>query len=384
MKKNLREQKKIIRFSLILSLMLICSNTGWSQTVLTETFGSTATDPYTGEYTVSGGGSVSTVTNGDNTYLNITSVAGTTTPIRSALAGALPVQLNTVLTDNTNLITWSVNLKTNRLGTNAATSYAENKYFMAVVLCASNNGIIGSIPATASDGYAIMYQKNSVNTSTAGISLIKFHNGIGNTSTLVDAQELCTASRLIQSVPLTTVPNSSLFASLSVQVIYNPNTDTWELLYRENNTPTITDPIVDSASSTGNYISAGSIIDADYTTNTTPMVVYGFVSGTQTNDAYKYQYDDFKIQLSPVLGVAKMNSSKFNAYPNPVTDGKLYISSDNNSEKKVAIFTVLGQKVLDAKTKNNSEINVSQLAKGAYILTVTEDGKSDSKKLIIQ
>jgi hypothetical protein len=84
------------------------------------------------------------------------------------------------------------------------------------------------------------------------------------------------------------------------------------------------------------------------------------------------------------LGVAKMDVLKFSVYPNPVTDGKLYISSDNISEKQVAIYSVLGQKVLQAKTANNTEINVSQLAKGAYILNISEGGKSDSKKLIIK
>lgn len=88
--------------------------------------------------------------------------------------------------------------------------------------------------------------------------------------------------------------------------------------------------------------------------------------------------------LGSTLGVAKMDVSKFAVYPNPVTNGKLYISSDNSSEKHVAIFSVLGQKVLETKTANNVEINVSQLAKGAYILNVTEDGKSENKKLIIK
>ena len=86
----------------------------------------------------------------------------------------------------------------------------------------------------------------------------------------------------------------------------------------------------------------------------------------------------------PDLKVAKMDVSKFAVYPNPVTDGKLYISSDNNGEKQVAIFSVLGQKVFETKTANNTEINVSQLAKGAYILNITEDGKSENKKLMIK
>jgi hypothetical protein len=84
------------------------------------------------------------------------------------------------------------------------------------------------------------------------------------------------------------------------------------------------------------------------------------------------------------LGVAKLNVSKLAVYPNPVTNGKLYISSDNSIQKQVAIYSLLGQKVLETRAANNAEINVSKLAKGTYILNVTENGKSESKKLIIK
>jgi hypothetical protein len=84
------------------------------------------------------------------------------------------------------------------------------------------------------------------------------------------------------------------------------------------------------------------------------------------------------------LSVSKIDVSKFSAYPNPVTNGKLYISSANSSEKQVSIYSILGQKVLDARAHNNSEINVSPLAKGTYILKISENGVSDTKKLIIE
>ena len=84
------------------------------------------------------------------------------------------------------------------------------------------------------------------------------------------------------------------------------------------------------------------------------------------------------------LGVAKMNLTSLKVYPNPVTNGKLYISSANAVEKQVAIYSILGQKVLETKTTNNAEINVSKLAKGAYILKISEEGVSNTKKLIIQ
>jgi hypothetical protein len=86
------------------------------------------------------------------------------------------------------------------------------------------------------------------------------------------------------------------------------------------------------------------------------------------------------------LGVKPLEiTSKFAAYPNPVRDGKLYISSSNANEKQVSIYSILGQKVIDVKTNNNtSEINVSKLSKGNYILRISEAGKSEAKKLIIQ
>ena len=86
------------------------------------------------------------------------------------------------------------------------------------------------------------------------------------------------------------------------------------------------------------------------------------------------------------LGLTQQVASKSQCtvYPNPVSNGKLYISSPSSSQKQVAIYSILGQKVLEAKTTNNAEINVSKLAKGNYILKITEDGKSEAKKLIVQ
>jgi hypothetical protein len=99
-------------------------------------------------------------------------------------------------------------------------------------------------------------------------------------------------------------------------------------------------------------------------------------------------FGSFRIGESDgTLGLSSQvaSKSKCTVYPNPVKDGKLYISSSNASEKQVSIYSILGQKVVDVKTNNNtSEINVSKLSKGNYILRITEDGKSEAKKLIIQ
>lgn len=83
------------------------------------------------------------------------------------------------------------------------------------------------------------------------------------------------------------------------------------------------------------------------------------------------------------LGLSKSEISELKVYPNPVSNGKLFISSANSGEKKVAIYSILGEQVFQTKT-SSEPINVSNLGKGGYILKITEDGKSETKKLIIE
>lgn len=70
-------------------------------------------------------------------------------------------------------------------------------------------------------------------------------------------------------------------------------------------------------------------------------------------------------------------------YPNPVTDGNLYIKSLKNSEKHVKIFDVLGKNILSRKMLSYV-LNVSDLKPGVYILKVTENDKTATRKLVIK
>lgn len=83
------------------------------------------------------------------------------------------------------------------------------------------------------------------------------------------------------------------------------------------------------------------------------------------------------------LSLKQNTISGLNIYPNPVTKGTLYITSNSASLKSVAIYDVLGKQVLNAKTSNNA-VNVANLKSGVYIVKITEDGKSATKKLIIE
>jgi hypothetical protein len=70
-------------------------------------------------------------------------------------------------------------------------------------------------------------------------------------------------------------------------------------------------------------------------------------------------------------------------YPNPVTTVKVYISSKNDLEKEIVIFDVLGKKVLQTKI-DSKELNISNLLPGVYIIKITEEEATSSRKLIVR
>ena len=313
MKKQLLKQKTLSQFFYSLTFTLLCANVGSAQTILTETFGTSELPVtfYTGgtsvpavDYTespqVAPLGYVSTVfsTSPDACLL----FKSTGTAARVNLTAPLPTSptgLNSVLTNNTKLVTWTVNMKSSRLSTNqfsATTGFPEAKYFSATVLCASSNKVIGEAgTGNGTDGYAVIVQKSSADAARVSIGLIKFNNGIGAPAT--DGSVL---TRLIES-PLLVNPNPlaapilALSATnpnnLSIKVTYNPNLDIWELFYREDPGTAFADP------STGAYTKAGaSVADAF----STPMTHFGFAAGLQTSTSTGniYQFDNFKIALS--------------------------------------------------------------------------------------
>ncbi|PWL40231.1 T9SS C-terminal target domain-containing protein [Flagellimonas aquimarina] len=73
----------------------------------------------------------------------------------------------------------------------------------------------------------------------------------------------------------------------------------------------------------------------------------------------------------------------FKLYPNPVTQGKIYIETTKNAPKQILIFDVLGTQVLQT-TIIGRELNLSSLDKGVYILRVFENNRVATRKLIIK
>ncbi|CAN1515767.1 Secretion system C-terminal sorting domain [Flavobacteriaceae bacterium] len=326
MKKSLLNNKSL---NYAFLLFLLCANSIYSQTVFEETFGTTAVPAasnYSGgtstpsvSYTTNVTGYTSIATDANNTgLLNFTS---TGTAKRVSVAGALPTGtgLNGVLHSNTNLITWTFNMKASRLSTNTFSSssgYPENKYFSAVVLCATNSSLLSNSP-TPGTGYAVTVQK-STNNGTSGkasINLIKFSNGIGDV-----AIESSVVTRLIESPELAQIPTSVTTSNnLSIKITYNPTIDVWELFYRED--PILPTPIGFVDPTSGTLSLGGSATDVP---TLTAMTHFGYAVGLQANTgaSNSYQFDNFKIGLStPPAYTAPPTTEKrqaFNSTPTPI------------------------------------------------------------------
>lgn len=84
------------------------------------------------------------------------------------------------------------------------------------------------------------------------------------------------------------------------------------------------------------------------------------------------------------LAVSENAISGLQVYPNPVTKGNLYVSSNSNEVKTVAVYDVLGKQVVKATTTSNEAINVSNLNAGVYIVKITEAGKTATRKLVVE
>lgn len=95
-------------------------------------------------------------------------------------------------------------------------------------------------------------------------------------------------------------------------------------------------------------------------------------------------FDELNIatDVTSLLTVKQNNITGLEVYPNPVTNGMLYINTAANLEKNVVIYDVLGKQVLSTTTSN--AVNVASLKSGVYVLSITEAGKTATSKLVIK
>lgn len=111
----------------------------------------------------------------------------------------------------------------------------------------------------------------------------------------------------------------------------------------------------------------------------------GFILRQDNNATPTMVIDELTVATTTtqLLSVRQNEIAGLSVYPNPVTRGVLFINTQANAEKNVAIYDILGKQVLNTTTASN-EINVASLKSGAYILKITEAGKTATSKLMVK
>ena len=84
-----------------------------------------------------------------------------------------------------------------------------------------------------------------------------------------------------------------------------------------------------------------------------------------------------------------LETKSFNAidglkmYPNPLTGNTLNFSSNANAAMTVQVYDVLGKEVVKGNVTNNT-FNTGNLRAGIYIVKITEEGKTATRKLVVK
>ena len=138
------------------------------------------------------------------------------------------------------------------------------------------------------------------------------------------------------------------------------------------------------ATTTGQNGSTITLSGPSFTGLTTP-VTFRFYGWNAEAAGGTFSIDDVAISGE----VTTLSSSSFNAidgltmYPNPLKGNTLYLTSTANAEMSVQIFDIVGKEVVKSNVMNNT-VNVSGLNAGVYIVKITEEGKTATRKLVIQ
>lgn len=117
---------------------------------------------------------------------------------------------------------------------------------------------------------------------------------------------------------------------------------------------------------------------------TTPVDLFAIASEFNGTPQFFPFYDFVNNPPPALLSVNDftLTQNALRIYPNPVSGGVVNIVSANNFDKQVEVYDLLGKRVLQA-SGIRSEMNVSGLRSGVYLLKITEDGQTQTRKLVV-
>ncbi|GGW55106.1 putative secreted protein (Por secretion system target) [Winogradskyella epiphytica] len=87
--------------------------------------------------------------------------------------------------------------------------------------------------------------------------------------------------------------------------------------------------------------------------------------------------------IAEPMSVNDFNANVFSLYPNPTTSGNVTITTTSNDAMNVQVFDILGKQVKN-ETLTNNTLNIANLKSGVYIVKITQNNTSTTKKLVIK
>jgi len=95
-------------------------------------------------------------------------------------------------------------------------------------------------------------------------------------------------------------------------------------------------------------------------------------------------FDDLSFTDVTSAGLDEQTIAGLQIFPNPLSGSVLNIvTSSDNSDKTVAVFDMLGKQVLNTKVVNGT-VDAAGLSTGIYVVKITEEGKTATKKLVVK
>ncbi len=124
------------------------------------------------------------------------------------------------------------------------------------------------------------------------------------------------------------------------------------------------------------YFTADYILTTIPTSNVTSLIAVAGEFNT-TPQIYARSLSDM------TLTNGSFESIEFNLYPNPTSLGYINISSKNQSAMKIGVYDILGKQVI-SETVTNNRLDVSKLNTGIYVMKISQDDATATKKLVIK
>ena len=142
-------------------------------------------------------------------------------------------------------------------------------------------------------------------------------------------------------------------------------------------------------------------VNSDKVNYTWSMPDFGYGGATpQSNIIFRFNFvsdpgvqyegvivDNFVITGTHVLANEQNNFDAFTISPNP-SNGIIVVKMTTSEDVKVDLYDMRGRKCFTNEYKNTNttfsqEINLGQLEKGVYLLSISSEGKTQTKKVII-